>query len=382
MKKILALILAVMLCTVSVYAASDRVKGAYLAGGEYLLTLNPAFGSEWNVLGLARGGAITKEYKDAYYHSVISKLRETDGEVGKSATDYAKVIIGISAVGRNAANAGGYNLIEKLTQASIEKQGLNGAVYALLALDCKQYASEVSREWLVDTVLASELDGGGWTFWGNEPDPDMTSMAITALAPYYNTDEEAKAAIECALVWLSEVQCESGAYSSYGSECPESSAQVLVALTAMGIDPDSDERFIKNKNTIPEAIAQYATEDGGFAHSIGTDVNSHATQQAYYALAAYYRYKDGKTSLYDMSDLKADISVSSENGNITYINNGTASANALSIIASYDSDGRLTKTNTASVEIAEGEEYKTEIAQGEEAFLWNILEPLCTATGD
>ncbi len=356
----------------------DEVKQAYVKGGEYLLSLTPSFGSEWNVLGLARNGAISKEYKDTYYSSVSAKIEETDGAIGSSATDYARATIGLTAIGKDAENIKGYNLIDKITEEAVEKQGVNAAVYALIALDTAGYESEnISREYLVGEILSKELENGGWTFWGSEPDPDMTSMALTALAPYYDTNEEVKTAVDTALVWLSETQCESGAYSSWGSENPESTAQVLTALTALGIDPDTDERFIKNGITIPEAITEYAVADGGYAHTMGGKVNLSATQQAYYALTAYYRFENEQTSLYDMSDLQADISVSKENATVTYVNGGSRTANALCVSAQYDADGRLTKTQTAEVVIETGESYQYEIAQGEVIYLWNVMKPWC-----
>lgn len=356
----------------------DNVKKSYVNAGEYLLSLTPSFGSEWSVLGLARSGAMNGDYRSAYYSAVSKKIDETDGAIGSSATDYARAIIGLTAIGKNAENIKGYNFIEKITKEAIDNQGLNAAVYALIAFDTASYESNgISREELVEKILSSELENGGWTFWGSEPDPDMTSMALTALAPYYNTNEAVKTAVDKALVWLSQSQCASGAYSSYGSENPESTAQVLTALTALGINPDTDERFVKNGNTLPMAIAEYALEEGGFAHTLGGKVNAYATQQSYYALAAYYRFKEGKTALYDMSDLKADIEAGIENGVVTYFNSGNKSANGLNIVASYDADGRLNKTETAEIEIEAGEKYQKEIAQGESIFLWNVINPWC-----
>ncbi len=358
---------------------TDADKQTYTAAGEYLLTLTPALGSEWNVLGLARSGAITEDFENTYYTSVADAVKEKEGVVGKSAADYARVIIGLTSIGKNAENIEGYNLVEMLTKEAIEKQGLNGAVYALFAFDSGDYKSEVNREWLVETVLANELANGGWTFWGTEPDPDMTSMAITALAPYYNTNDEVKVSIDKALAWLSETQCESGAYASYGSENPESTSQVLVALTALGIDVDNDERFVKNGNTIVEAINEYAVDGGGFAHEKGGAVNLMATQQSYYALTSYYRTKDGKTSLYDMSDLAADISVTAAENTIIYKNNGNADAVAVSIMASYDENGRLKNTQIKDALICSGEEYITDKTQGTAVYLWNGMKPLCEA---
>ena len=128
-------------------------------------------------------------------------------------------------------------------------------------------------------------------------------MALQALTPYYKTNADVKAVVDKALVCLSDMQQPTGGYSSRGTTNAESCAQVIVALTALGIDSDNDSRFIKNGTSVLDALLSFAVEDGGFKHVASGNVDGMATEQGYYALVAYDRFLNDKTSLYNMSDV-------------------------------------------------------------------------------
>ncbi len=161
----------------------------------------------------------------------------------------------------------------------------------------------LTREKLIQVILDAQLNDGGWTLSGNDADPDMTAMAIQALAPYYKTNETVKAAVDKALEALSTLQRNDGGFGSWGTINSESCAQVIVALTALGIDPTADSRFVKNGHTVLDALAGFYVTGGGFRHTAGGERNGMATEQGYYALAAYYRFANAQTRLYDMTDV-------------------------------------------------------------------------------
>ena len=162
---------------------------------------------------------------------------------------------------------------------------------------------DVTREKLIQVILDAQLPDGGWNLSGENADPDMTAMAIQALAPYYKTNETVKAAVDKALEALSALQRTDGGFGSWGTVNSESCAQVIVALTALGIDPTADSRFVKNGHTVLDALAGFYVTGGGFRHTAGGERNDMATEQGYYALASYYRFLNGQTRLYDMSDV-------------------------------------------------------------------------------
>lgn len=286
--------------------------------GDYLISLGvPGVGSiggEWRVLGLARAGKITSELSDGYYENLVSYIEENGSAKldARKSTENSRVIIALSAIGKDATDVAGYNLLEPLSDYDfVTWQGLNGPVFALIAFDTYNYeipnsgdgVTQTTRENLINYILESQLENGGWTFFGSTADPDMTGMTIQALAPYYNKNADVKNAVDKALDVLSSSQQDNGGFASWGTVNVESCAQVLTALASLGIDAGTDERFIKNGNTIVDAIMEFSVENG-FAHVKDSGYNQMATEQAYYALVSYNRVKNGKTSLYDMSDVK------------------------------------------------------------------------------
>lgn len=294
---------------------NDKVAGKLDSTGDYLLSLGvPTAGNEWRVLGLARAGKITAEFSDGYYSSLVSYVEEKGSAKldARKSTENSRVIIALSAIGKEATDVAGYNLLEPLADYDfVTYQGLNGAVFSLIALDTYNYeiptaddgVTQTTRENLINYILENQLENGGWTFFGSTADPDMTGMAIQALAPYYSKNTDVKNAVDKALDVMSASQQDNGGVASWGTVNVESCAQVLTALASLGIDVDTDERFIKNGNTIVDAIMEFSVENG-FAHVKDSGYNQMATEQAYYALVSYNRVKNGKTSLYDMSDVK------------------------------------------------------------------------------
>ena len=218
----------------------------------------------------------------------------------------------LSALGRDVTDVGGHDLLQALSDMDyVTQQGLSGAIYTLLAFDCRGYdipaagktAAQTSREGLVKYLLDKQLKDGGWAYSGDKAEPDMTAMVLQALAAYYKTDAKVKEAADKAVTCLSKLQNTTGGYDSYGSVNSESAAQVITALTALGIDPDNDAHFVKNGVSVLDSLCGFYVDGGGFRHVSDGKLDPTATAQGYYALAAYYRFADSQTALYDMTDL-------------------------------------------------------------------------------
>ena len=296
--------------------AAKKLGDIYKTTGDYIEKLPGdelnAFGSEWYILGLARSG---RKVSDDYYKAIEKYVSENIDENGrldeKRATDNAKLVLVLSALGRDVTDVGGHNLLQALSDMDyVTQQGLSGAIYALLAFDCRGYdiaadknAVQTSREGLVKYILDRQLKDGGWAYSGDKAEPDMTAMALQALAAYYKTDAKVKDAVDKAVTCLSKLQNTTGGYDSYGSVNSESAAQVITALTALGIDPDNDARFVKNGVSVLDSLCGFYVDGGGFRHVSDGKLDPTATAQGYYALAAYYRFADSQTALYDMTDL-------------------------------------------------------------------------------
>ena len=283
----------------------------------------PAFGTnagEWTVFSLARGGYFAKDnaYFTEYYNRIVATVNETAASVNMNgalhknkSTENSRLIVALSAIGKDATSIGDWNLVEAYSTNGFEwikKQGINGSIWALIALDSNNYETSDAtiRQQCIDSILSLQHDDGGWSLMANKAyasDPDITGMALTALYPY--RDQEAvAAACEKAFECLSAMQHENGTFASGGSECSESCAWVIVACTTWGINPDTDSRFIKNGNSVVDGLLAHYLEDvAQFQHIIGAGANGMATDQSCYALVAYNRFMNGKTSLYDMSDV-------------------------------------------------------------------------------
>ncbi len=320
--------------------AEEEVHGvsfseAFSLTGDYIYekVTDPAPGSvggDWAVIGLARSGYKVKSgYYDKYYENCVKYVEENINEEGKldknKSSDNSRVIIALSSIGRDATDVGGHDLLQALSDLTyVKKQGINGPIWALIAFDTRQYdipenttgGTQVTRQVLIDTILDAEVEGGGWDLSKKSADPDMTGMAIQALAPYYNTNEAVKQAVDRALTKLSSLQNAGGGYSTWGTVNCESSAQVVTALAALGIDAAKDPRFIKGSGnaaySVLDAMLRYYVEGGGFEHVFNNPpmIDQMSTEQAYYAMTAYYRFKSGQSRLYDMSDASTDATVS------------------------------------------------------------------------
>ncbi len=327
MKRVLSLVLIISsllaLAVPAMAAKEPDLKSLVEGSAKYILSAVKApepgdVGGEWAVLGLARSGyTVPDGYFEGYYGKLESYVKEKQGVLHKRKyTDYSRVIITLSALGKDARDVGGYNLLTPL--GDYDKtiwQGLNGPIWALIALDSANYpmpqnpeaATQATRQMYIDRILDAEPDEGGSTLSrrtaADPADPDITGMALQALAKYQN-QEKVAAAIDRALSCMSEKQDSKGGFSNqWGDSNSESVVQVLVGLCELGIGWD-DVRFVKNGNTLLDNLLTFRTSAGGFYHiADGSDGdNQMSAEQGFYGLIACLRYEKGQNSLYRMGD--------------------------------------------------------------------------------
>ena len=267
----------------------------------------PAYGTvggEWLVMGLARSNL-----EISYFQNISAYTAQQGGVLhDRKYTEYSRVALAVTAMGEDAADVGGFNML--LPLADFEQtcfQGVNGPIFALLALDCGNYDipenvtenTQATRDLYVDYIINAQLPEGGWALMGGEAEIDLTAMALQALAKYQDRKDVAEA-VEKGLAILSDRQNENGGYQFNENEqasC-ESVAQVKVALAELGIAMD-DDRFVKNGKTLLDGLMQFRQADGGFSHLIGGESDLLATEQAFYAMVAA-RMERGESSLYQM----------------------------------------------------------------------------------
>lgn len=272
-------------------------------------------GGEWVVIGLARSQEDLPEgFAQGYYRRLEERLQETKGILHtRKYTEYARAALAVTALGGDAQNVGGYNLLAPL--ADFDQtiwQGLNGAVFALLALDsgdypipvCQDKQKQATRQKYVDYILKQQLADGGFALSGKQADADMTAMVLQALAKYQD-QPKVKLAGKLALGTLSRLQDDKGGFASWGQANAESTAQVLMALCEWGVAVD-EPRFVKGGHTVVDNLLTYQLPEGGFKHTLADKApNAMATEQAFYALVNYQRMLLHQPSLYRMNE--ADV---------------------------------------------------------------------------
>ena len=293
---------------------------AYIQSAVSAPVVSYLFG-EWAVLGQARAKVpLSEAYIAAYYEKVVAYVKANIGSDGilrapddkntPVITDNERIALALTAIGKDPANVGGENLLKALQNKDImqvtdtSNTDINGLVMGLLALNSRNYTSDTS--WLVQAVLAQQNEDGSWRASADTKpvgDVDMTAMALQALAPYHKDggNETVNTAVRKALNWLS------GKYRS-GYASSESCAQVVIALSALNLDANTDARFTKTVEgktlSVLGNLLQYrVAENGGFKHQFADKaVNEMATEQALCAMAAYARFTEKANALYDMTD--------------------------------------------------------------------------------
>ena len=272
---------------------------------------NPTFDYEWFVLATARHLNNTSDaYLTGYVSNITAYISSQKGVLANndySRSNYSRVIIGLTAAGVDATNVAGYNLFDNLSDLDlVTKQGINGAVWALNAVNTSESYGfgdgTTTEEGLVNYLLSKEISGGGFAYSGTTADVDMTAMVITSLAPYYNSNSSVKAAIDRGIKILSDRQQDDGGFITNGGKSTnaESCAQVVLALCTMGINPETDARFVKNGISALDNLLSFHIEKSGMRHVAGGSVNGLATAQGFYALVAYERFAGGQSALFDI----------------------------------------------------------------------------------
>lgn len=322
---LLALVLVLSL-TVPAGAAGLDLEDAVQGSAAYLskTVSKPQVGSiggEWAVLALARSGAeLPQAYWDNYYAAVEKYVADCGGVLHeKKYTEYSRVILALTAIGADPTDVAGYNLLTPL--GDFDKtvwQGINGPVWALIALDSGEYPmpvndqakTQATRQMYLEEILSRQLDNGGWNLTdrgGNgQADPDVTGMVLQALSNY-QSQAGVKGAVSRALTYLSQTQEADGGYASHSTSNSESVVQVIVALTSLGIDLE-DAHFVKNGNTLLDNLLGYRQADGSFLHtSAGTGESLMSCEQGLYGLVAAQRAAQGKSKLYEMDDVTIHV---------------------------------------------------------------------------
>ena len=256
---------------------------------------------------------------EGYLAELEQKVTEeyaADGKLDSTkATEWHRTILVVTALGGDATAFGTHpdgtkiNLVAdgiyNYINEDLANQGINGFIYALLALDCGGYeipeGAKYTRETMVSSLIAEQHEDGSFGF-GDRSDIDMTGMALHALAPY-SDDPEIKKVIDAGIEFLSSAQNGDGTFDGMGGKTSESASQVIIALCANGFDPRTDERFIKHGTSVYDALFEFRQKDKTFSHTPDDGKgDALATDQAMMAMMALINFENGKSGAFIFTD--------------------------------------------------------------------------------
>ena len=253
---------------------------------------NAGAGAEWYLLSAAQGGVKV----DGAAYGVALTNTVSDGR-NLSSTELLKYALTLCALKQTD-----HPQVQSALEGAVGAQGVMSYIYGLHLLNNGLESPRFTAEEALSELLYMRKADGGWAVMGNYSDTDVTAMALQVLAPYYESDPRVRAAADEALEFLSKKQKDSGAFIGFGGgENLESTAQVLIALCSLKIDPRTDARFIKQGNSCFDGLLAFRLSDGSFCHVADGGYNSTATVQALMASVSLWRYERGLNGIYIMS---------------------------------------------------------------------------------
>ncbi len=211
-----------------------------------------------------------------------------------SITDDLRASLAAGAAGNSSAAV---TLMKKglfnRTLSALKGQGTKALAYALLTLDANGIAdgaitssdSSISRASLRGALCNA---AAALTEKSTLTDADVQSAAliITAMAPYYQNDNDAQVGITSLLSQLALNQNSDG---SFRNSCA-ATAWVLTALSSLKIDPAAND-FLSYD--VYAGLLTFQNGDGGFGSMQSSSSSSPTTSVARIALVAYQVYQNG-----------------------------------------------------------------------------------------
>ena len=294
--------------TINAYANGDILKtaeeGRNAAGTaiiKYHENAGYSFGDEWDIYSLIRGGlSLTDVEINDYYEDIVDIVGKWQND--HKPTDIERVMIALSALGKDVKNVGGVNLEEMLLSSEKLNEGSNELAFALMALHISgSEAEDETIRSLADALMKFQNEDGGFALFADGlSGVDTTAMALQAFSLYKDTDiiPEAEDVINKGLSYI-KIQLNSSTFDAGNSEA---TAQVILTLTSLGKDPLTEKGFSNGSVNTVTALMDYYIEGQGFAHTKNKmEVNKMATSQAFQALESFRRYKDGEPSFWELN---------------------------------------------------------------------------------
>lgn len=255
---------------------------------------NNQYGS-WLIFTSARAGYTPHAgFFDECYQAFAEKYTASGKVTGEGkplnegfdANEVAKDALAITAMGYDARNVAGYNLIEMLTNGKNPSDGYFVGQVSSFAIDSYDYLPGTQEAYAVE--LAKKALAGAST--GNDPLIDMYIMGSQPLAAYYDPDAQegtdlyyVKQAMETVFIpYFSRLQGYTGVfYSGISYNNPWSNAQVYIMLGMADTDIFQT-TFIKNGFSMLDSLApvsqSYGADQGQIARGYEAVVRAYRNE--------------------------------------------------------------------------------------------------------
>lgn len=304
----------------SLYVAFSLIRAGYTAANDYYEQMYAKVAEQ--LKELKENGSITVNGETMNLDTIgATAYTSANPELNR-----AKVVLFVTAMGKDASDINGYNLIDEMAQKKIYENSLTAYMLdstMLLALDCGNYElpsgdAYITRSQLVNSVAAS-MDSmiESAISWSSI---DMAAMPIQCLYPYVQSDnpaakeagsildtEAVKKAVQEGKEYLENTQNNDGTWSGYAGEKNNvwTLAQIMTAMGQLRINPCSEEDgsdFIKNGVTVLDDAAEFFDMEN---KTLDTAKVPNMPEQLLRGLSAVIRVMEGKNSLYDVEKQSA-----------------------------------------------------------------------------
>lgn len=273
---------------------TDGMAEQVIANYEYLLTEAreitvgeiASFSSQ--ILALQNANVTLTKKEDEKLQEIMTAMVGASSEyyLGRTSSTYsAGAVRAMQYLGMDPGDINGLDYLAVLTNTdklvATSTYDFNSFMEDIAAVDPVVWRSRgVDVGAVVDKyatrILADQTPDGGFdsyygvniaqghadTSWRD--DARYTAETLTALAPYADKEYVAKA-IDAGLEYLSSVQLADGSFANMSKETPdgEVTLAVLKMMDALDISLE-DERFVKNGNTVADAMQTFYVDGVGF----------------------------------------------------------------------------------------------------------------------
>ena len=273
---------------------AQKIYDTTFKGGKYVPGVEDSSGL-YTVFSLARAGFKADKFYDSVYAKVKAQLGAIKTSTGKFYDDtnkkyvsqesilkdgaasqtYAKIALCVTALGKDASNVNGFNLIEKLADKSVYEASniYSRETTILMAIDSKNYELPTGDNYLTRAELVNKTvaDTDNQIATSTQYGIDMAVMQIQPLYAYQTKDVDGvdksavKKACDKVLNFMYNKQGADGTYGdSYSASNVWTTAQVMITAGLFGIDAATEENgtdFIKNGVTLYDDALAFVDTD-------------------------------------------------------------------------------------------------------------------------